>query len=91
MGLFFEFLEGRVFFELFDVVGQVGFFLFDFFFFHGSGSVRRRGQMLGSYDQLIAGFVGSLLSSSVPSCFAAEDRRHIHLVQAFLFAVPGAR
>ena len=32
VGFFFEFLEGRIFFEFFDVVSQVGFFLFDLFF-----------------------------------------------------------
>ena len=34
VSFFFEFLEGRIFFEFFDVVGQVGFFFFDLFFLH---------------------------------------------------------
>ena len=32
VGFFFEFLEGCILFQLFDVVSQVGFFLFDLFF-----------------------------------------------------------
>ena len=54
VGLFFEFLEGSIFFEFFDVVGQVGFFLFDLFLFNRTGgrSVRGLVGMLGHYYQL---------------------------------------
>ena len=33
LNLFFHFFESRVFFQFFDIMGQVSFILFDFFFF----------------------------------------------------------
>ena len=90
MGFLFEFLEGSIFFKFLDVVGQVGFFLFDLFLFNRTGGRSGRGLfgMLGDYYELSSessAFVIVLFCG-----FTAEHRRHIHLVQALLFAVPGA-
>ena len=35
---FFHLLKRSVFFQIIDIRGKVGFFLFDFFLFHGSGN-----------------------------------------------------
>ena len=45
VSLLFEFLEGCIFFEVLDVVGQVGFFLFDLFFLNRAR--RRSGRSFG--------------------------------------------
>ena len=54
VSLLFEFLEGSIFLEVLDVVGQVGFFLFDLFFFHRARSRGGRSfGMLGNDYELV--------------------------------------
>jgi len=45
VGLFFEFLKGSIFLKVLDVVGQIGFFLFDLFFLNRAR--RRSGRSFG--------------------------------------------
>ena len=92
VGFFFEFLEGGIFFQFLDVVSKIRFFLFDLFFFDCTwgSSGRRRFRMLGGDGQAAVGFVAAFFV--VLFCrFTAEYCSHVHLVQALLFAVPGAR
>ncbi len=89
VGFLFEFFESGIFLEVLDVVGQVGFLLFDFFFFD---LARGRSGLTGTlgHDRQIA--VGSVVVGFVVCVrrFTAEHRGHVHLVQALLFAVPVA-
>ncbi len=52
VSLLFEFLEGCIFFEFLNIVGQIGFFLLDHFFVDRS---------CGRCHQLVAGFVGCVV------------------------------
>ena len=92
VSLLFEFLEGCIFFEFLDVVGQVGFFLFDLFFLNRAlqpqwTQLRKARQRLRACR---------LIRQPFPDRhrrlrrFTAEHRCYIHLVQALLFAVPVA-
>ena len=50
VGLLFQFLESSIFFKFFDVVSQIGFFLFDLFFFDPASD---RGRLLGLDYELV--------------------------------------
>ena len=99
MGFFFKFLEGRILLEFFHVVSQIRFFLFDLFFFQGSGECdwSRLRCMLGSNCPIaihvpivdVVAFV--LFFCSFFRGLATEHRCHIHLLQALMFAVPVGR
>ena len=80
--LFFHFFKCRVFFQFVDVGRNVRFLFFDFFLFHGAGGdVHDHRRQLGFCLLL---FIGLFFGDP-----ASENRRHIHLVKALLFAVPG--
>ncbi len=93
VSLLFEFLEGGIFLEVLDVVGQVRFFLFDLFFFDRARSRHRRSwsECSATITSLSSdSSAGFLIVVIVFRRFAAEHRCHVHLVQALLFAVPVA-
>ena len=97
VGLFLQFLEGRILLEFFDIVRQVRFFLLDLFFFQSSRDGGGEGWLgmpgnsspLAVYAPVIDVFF--VFSVFFLPGFSAEHCRHIHLVQAFLLAVPIGR
>jgi len=85
VGLLLEFFKRSIFLELFHIVGEIGFFLFDLLFLHGSRGAREgSGSRLIRMARVMGRFIVYLFLDSLFFRFCRRTSEHggnVHLFQ----------